>query len=287
MLNEFENYRSKLFSIAYRMTGSAMEAEDLVQETYLRYQNADLQTVRSPQAFLTTIITRLSINHLNSARVQRETHLGPWLPEPILTAADQAISNPADHVSAVETLSLSFMTLLEKLTPAERAVFLLREVFDYHYAEIATILGKTEAACRKLGARAKQHIRDNRPRFEASPEEHAQLLESFLQASRAGDVNALMNLLSSDVQLIPDGGESRGRATRIVQGNHAVAVFIVQLSRFYPPGLRSTIANVNGKPALLVRTAEGHAFAVITIEAHQGKIMEIHALANPDKLRHL
>ncbi len=287
MLDEFEAHRSKLFSIAYRMTGSAMEAEDLVQETYLRYQAANQQTIRSPQAFLTTIITRLAINHLNSARVQRETHLGPWLPEPILTADNQAVVSPADHLNAIETLSLSFMTLLEKLSPAERAVFLLREVFDYRYDEIATILGKSEAACRKLGTRAKKHIKDNRPRFEASPEDHARLLDSFVQASQTGDVNALMSLLAVDVQFVPDGGTARGRATRIVQGRSAVAVFITQLNRFYPPGLRMNIVELNGKPALLVHTAAGQPFAAITIEVHQGQIVEIHALANPDKLRHL
>src|SRR6267143_1436255 len=192
-LHEFDEHRGLLFSIAYRMLGSVADAEDILQETFIRWLQAGDEEIRSPKAFLITIITRLSINHLQSARVRREEYIGEWLPEPLIIGED--------NVQAEETLSIAFLVLLERLSPTERAVFLLREVFDYEYAEIAAALGQSEANCRQILRRAKQHVRAERPRFKTTSEEHDLLLERFQTAVLSGDVGGLESLLSSDVVL--------------------------------------------------------------------------------------
>jgi RNA polymerase sigma-70 factor (ECF subfamily) len=185
--NQFEIYRPLMFSIAYRMLGSATDAEDIVQEAYLRYQTTQLDQIVSHKAFLTTVVTRLCLNQLQSAHSQRETYIGPWLPEPMLTDA-----LPAQQTELHDSLSLAFLTLLEQLTPQERAVFLLREVFDYEYIEIAQIIGKTEPACRQMYSRAKKHITEHRPRFKPTPEVHRQILDQFVQAVETGDLESLV-----------------------------------------------------------------------------------------------
>src|SRR5712691_11935069 len=195
-LTEFDQYRGLLFSIAYRMLGSVADAEDILQETFIRWLQAADEEIRSPKAFLITIITRLSINHLQSARVRREEYVGQWLPEPLVAGKD--------NVQAEETLSIAFLVLLERLSPTERAVFLLREVFDYEYAEIAAALGQSEANCRQILRRARQHVRAERPRFRASEEEHDILLARFQQAATSGDVGLLEALPSTDVVLHTD-----------------------------------------------------------------------------------
>src|SRR6266702_3151347 len=188
------------------MLGSAMDAEDLVQETYLRYQGTPPETIRSLKAFLTTILTRLCMDQLQLARRKREVYVGPWLPEPILTTMTAETLDPAERVEMNESISLAFLVLLEQLQPFERAVFLLREAFEYEFAEIATMLDKIEAACRRSFSRAKLHLRAHRPRFPASPETHRQMLTGFLQAVQTGEMTPLMNLLSEDVILWADGG---------------------------------------------------------------------------------
>src|SRR6266571_1685751 len=201
----FETYRTYLFAIAYRMLGSAMDAEDMVQETYLRYQTAKPETIQSLKAYLTTILTRLCMDQLQLARRKREQYVGPWLPEPILTTETAETGDPEKRVEMEESISLAFLVLLEQLQPFERAVFLLREVFAYEFAEIATMLDKSEAACRRSYSRAKLHLSEHRPRFPASPETHRQMLTGFLQAAQGGDMIPLMNLLSEDVTLWADG----------------------------------------------------------------------------------
>ncbi len=207
-MESFESYRPYLFSIAYRMLGSAMDAEDLVQETYLRSQGTPPETIRSLKAFLTTIITRLCVDHLQLARRKREQYMGPWLPEPILTTETAETGDPQERVDMQESVSLAFLVLLEQLQPFERAVFLLREVFEYEFAEIATMLDKSEAACRRSFSRAKQHLRAHRPRFGASAQTHRQLLSGYFQAMETGEITPLMNLLSENVTLWADGGVS-------------------------------------------------------------------------------
>jgi RNA polymerase sigma-70 factor (ECF subfamily) len=287
MKESFESYRSYLFAIAYRMLGSAMDAEDMVQETYLRYQGTPPETIRSLKAYLTTILTRLCMDQLQLARRKREQYIGPWLPEPILTpeAAELAAAeNPERRVDLQESVSLAFLILLEELQPFERAVFLLREVFAYEFAEIAAMLGKSEAACRRSFSRAKLHLQAHRPRFPVSADTHRQLLTGFFRAAQVGDMAALTGMLAEEVTLWADGGgKARGAATRPVLGRERVARFIVGTRRFWPEDARVQLEEVNGQAALVVHV-DDQAFAVLTVEVEQGRIQTIRILANPEKL---
>ncbi len=270
MVESFESYRSYLFAIAYRMLGSAMDAEDMVQETYLRYQTTPPATITSLKAFLTTIIARLCMDQLHLARRKREQYLGPWLPEPISTAEASELAQVEERVDAYETISLAFLVLLEQLQPIERAVFLLREVFEYDYAEIAAFLGKSEVACRQWFSRAKKHLGDHRPRFPASPETQKHLLTGFLRAVNAGEMSTLMNLLAEDVTFWGDGGgKVKGAATHPIAGRLAVARFFLETGNVFrsalPEGFRVELAEVNRQPALIIRAGE-RAFSVLTID---------------------
>lgn len=291
-MNEtFEMYRSYLFAIAYCMLGSAMDAEDMVQETYLRYQTMPPETIHSLKAYLTTIISRLCVDQSQLARRKREQYLGPWLQEPIVTTDAPELAWVEKRVDEYESISLAFLVILEQLQPLERAVFLLREVFDYDYAEIAAILDKNEAACRQSFSRAKKHLVDHRPRFSASPELQQQLLTSFLQAVDAGEMNALLDLLAQDVTFWTDGGgKVKGAGTRPVSGSQAVARYFINNSGAFratlPEGARMELAEANGQPALIIH-ADGHALAVVIIDVVVGRIQTIRIIANPDKLTHV
>ncbi len=283
-METFETYRTYLFAIAYRMLGSAMDAEDMVQETYLRYQTAKPETIHSLKAYLTTILTRLCMDQLQLARRKRELYVGPWLPEPISTAETAETGDPEKRVEMEESISLAFLVLLEQLQPFERAVFLLREVFAYEFAEIATMLDKSEAACRRSYSRAKLHLRSHRPRFPASPHIHQQLLSGYFQAVQTGEMTPLMNLLSEDVILWADGGgKVKQAALRPIHGRDAVARFSLGTKRFWPENSRVELEEVNGQAALIIRTGE-KAFAVLSIEVEQGQIQAIRIIANPEKL---
>src|SRR5215472_7909565 len=268
MVESFETYRTYLFSIAYRMLGSAMDAEDMVQETYLRYRNTPPETIQSLKAFLTTIITRLCMDQLQLARRKRELYVGPWLPEPIITAETDEKAETVDperRVEMEESVSLAFLILLEQLQPFERAVFLLREVFAYEFAEIAAMLDKSEVACRRSFSRAKLHLRTHMPRFPASPQIHQQLLSGYFQAVQAGEMTPLMNLLSEDVILWADGGgKVKQAALRPIHGRNAVARFSLGTKRFWPENYRVELEEVNGQAAVIVRTGD-KAFSVLTI----------------------
>jgi RNA polymerase sigma-70 factor, ECF subfamily len=285
----FESYRSYLFAIAYRMLGSAMDAEDMVQETYLRYQTRRPEDVVSLKAYLTTILTRLCMGQLELAYRQRETYLGSWLPEPIPT--EDVVLRPLsseEHVDMVESLSVAFLVLLEQLQPVERAVFLLREVFEYDYPDIAMFLGKSEATCRQSFSRAKKHLAENRPRFPTSPEVHQQLLTGFLQVVQAGDMDALMDLLTDDVTLWADsGGKIKGATLVPIAGREAVARFVMAVNtRNLPENRRIEPGVVNHQPAVITR-AQGRALVVLTIEVEGQRIKTIRFMANPDKLTHI
>ena len=286
-METFESYRPYLFSIAYRMLGSAMDAEDMVQETYLRYQATTPETIHSLKAYLTTILTRLCMDQLHLARRQREVYVGPWLPEPIVTAEMAEMSGTADpekRVDMQESISLAFMMLLEQLQPFERAVFLLREVFGYEFAEIAAMLGKSGAACRRSFSRAKGHLQAHRPRFPASPDTHRQLLTGFLSAAQGGDMAALTGMLAEEVTLWADGGgKVKGAATRPVFGSAAVARFLVGTRRFWPEGAHAELREVNGQTAAIIYAGD-HAFSILTIEEDAGHIQAIRIVANPEKL---
>src|SRR5690349_12192311 len=266
MEESFETYRPYLFSIAYRMLGSAMDAEDMVQETYIRASAPPKEPIRSLKAYLTTIISRLCMNQLDLAHRKRELYVGPWLPEPILTATASEADDPEAHVETAESISLAFLVLLEQFQPFERAVFLLREVFEYEFAEIAAILGKSEAACRRSFSRSKQHLSQHRPRFPSSPQAHRQLLTSYMQAVQTGEMGALEHMLAEDVTLWADaGGKIKQAALRPISGRDAVMRFSLGTRRFLPEGSQMEIAEVNGQAAIIFRTS-GQAFLVLAIE---------------------
>ncbi|HCI82733.1 MAG TPA: RNA polymerase sigma-70 factor [Ktedonobacter sp.] len=290
-MEAFEPYRSYLFAIAYRMLGSTMDAEDMVQETYLRYQATPPETIISLKAYLTTIISRLCLQQLQLARRKREAYLGPWLPEPLLTTEDPELARVEEDAQVYESISLAFLILLEQLHPAERAVFLLREVFEYNYAEIAAFLGKSEVACRQLFSRARKHLGEHRPRFPASPETQKHLLTSFFQAVRSGEMAALTNLLAEDVTFWGDGGgKVPGAAMHPITGREDVAHFLLETGRAVWQSLLQEIqvelATVNGQPALITR-AGSHPHSVLTIEVEAGQIRTIRLIGNPEKLTHV
>jgi RNA polymerase sigma-70 factor (ECF subfamily) len=285
----FESYRPLMFGLAYRMLGSAMEAEDIVQEAYLRYLSAEPHSIRSLKAFLTTVVTRLSLDHLKSARVQRESYFGPWLPEPLLTgqSGSEALSTDPDALTALnESLSLALLTLLEKLNPVERAVFLLREVFEYDFAEIATMVGKSEAACRQALHRARQFINAESVRFSSTAEEHRVIFGQFMQACLAGDLDELLATLSADVSAWADGGGKAKAATRPIFGREGVAALLLGLLRRMPPDAQLELAEINGRLGILVRQA-GAVVVVMSADVAQGKITALRFIRNPDKLRRL
>jgi RNA polymerase sigma-70 factor, ECF subfamily len=283
----FEEYRSLLFAMSYRMLGSAMEAEDIVQEAYLRYRATPPESIRSLKSFLTTIVHHLCINHLKSAREQRESYIGPWLPEPVITSDGALPLSPLRQITERESISMAFLVLLESLSPLERAVFLLREVFDYEYAEIAQITGRDEAACRQLFSRAKKHIREHRPRFPASPEAHAKMVGRFMEACFAGDMDGLMSLLAEDVTIWSDGGgKVSGAARQPIQGRDKVARVVMSMMTHAPQGTIFEMIEANGLPALLIRVA-GQIVGVITLDVEGDVIRAGRSIANPDKLAHL
>jgi RNA polymerase sigma-70 factor, ECF subfamily len=283
-VESFETYRPYLFAIAYRMLGSAMDAEDLVQETYLRSQAMEPSTIHSLKAYLSTILVRLCLDHLQLARRKREVYVGPWLPEPILTEETPDATDPEKRVETEESIELAFLVLLEQLQPFERAVFLLREVFEYEFAEIATMIGKSEVACRSSFSRAKHHLRAHRPRFPASRETHRQLLTSFIQAVQSGDMTTLTNLLSEQVILWADGGgNARGALLHPIYGREAVARISLGSKRFWPENARFELREVNGQAAL-VGLADGRAWTVLALDVEQGQIQAIRIIGNPEKL---
>ncbi len=294
-MDDFEQHRAYLFAIAYRMTGSVMETEDILHDAYLRYQAVPREEVQSTRALLATIVTRLSINHMQSARVRRERYLGPWLPEPLptdpladdLTPNNSAQGDPAHRVEQRESISMAFLMLLEELTPAERAVFLLREVFDYDYAEIADVVEKSEAACRQLFHRARQHIDAHQPRFAAAPAQHEAMLNQFLLAVTTGELEPLEHLLAEEVVFWGDGGgKVRGAALRPVSGRFAVARLMLGVFKRRPPQTDFAVELFNGQVALVTRV-EQTIFSVLLLEIAGDEIRAIRNVANPDKLAHL
>jgi RNA polymerase sigma-70 factor (ECF subfamily) len=280
----FEHHRRLLFSIAYRMLGSVADAEDAVQETFVRWQRASDTEVRSPKAFLVTVLSRVCINHLQSARVQRETYVGEWLPEPLVTDPG---GDPSRIAEIGESVSIALLLLLERLTPVERAVFLLAESFDYTHAEIAGILGITETNCRQLLRRARQHVRLERPRFEASTREHADLLEQFYRAAGNGDTDGLLALLSADVVMHTDGGGKASALPLPIYGPDKVArASIFGLTRLKALNPLQRLAEINGEPGI-VSYVEGRPQSVFTIDVIDGLIHAIYIVTNPEKLSHM
>ncbi len=283
-LATFRQYRGLLFSVAYRMLGSVADAEDMLQETFIRWQEATDEDIRSPRAYLVTIISRLCLNQLQSARVQREEYVGQWLPEPVVTGAG---SDPLEIVRVDESLSMAFLVMLERLTPVERAVFLLREVFEYDYAEIASILNQSESNSRQILSRAKQHVADMRPRFPTSQQKKRDLLERFIQATTSGDLQGLVALLASDVVLHSDSGGKGVGAPNVIRGaNHVARGALGALRKLHPKDLTHRVTEINGEPGI-VSYLHGEPYSVLTLDARESAIQAIYVVSNPEKLAHL
>jgi RNA polymerase sigma-70 factor, ECF subfamily len=283
-LSLFEEHRSLLFGIAYRMLGSVTDAQDMVQESYLRWQQAADESIRSPRAWLTTVVTRLCINHLQQARVKRETYVGPWLPEPLV---DEQAGDPADASQLADSLSLAFLVLLETLSPTERAVFLLREGFDYEFSDIARIVEKSEANCRQILARARKRIDERRPRYDVLRTDAEKVLASFVTAVRSGDLETLIASMSDNVVLIDDGGGKPGAPLRPIHGAEPIArVMINVLRKLGSAKAEVRPATINGLPGF-VRFLDGHATGVLAFGIAGGRIQALFSITNPDKLRHL
>ena len=288
--SQYAQYRPLMFSIAYRMTGSVGDAEDIVQEAFLRAgqdgNGGRDARVESPKAYLATITTRLAIDHLRSARVRRESYVGTWLPEPLIADTEP---DPAELAVTSDSLSMAFLVLLESLAPAERAVFLLREVFGYDYSEIASITGKTEAACRQTFARSRRRIDEGRPRFETSRAEGDELTALFLAVADGGDMTSLLERLAPDVLFYGDSG-GKGEATFItpLYGREHVARLIrMQVRRTLQLGASLSAAWVNGQPGVLAHDTDGGLIAVIAFDVLDGQIQAIRVVANPEKLGHI
>jgi RNA polymerase sigma-70 factor, ECF subfamily len=283
----YQELRPLLFSIAYRMVGSASEAEDLVQEAFLRLRRALAggAEVASPRAYLSAVTTRLAIDHLRSARVRRERYVGAWLPEPLVTGQEP---DPADHAETADTLSLAFLALLERLSPVQRAVFLLHEVFGYGYAEIAGLLGRSEASCRQSAARARRHVEAGRPRFETSKRQREELARRFFAAVDQGDTEGLVGMLAADAVLYGDGGGKAPALAAPLQGAERVARFLLGLTRRgRAAGLRTRPAEINGHPGLLAFGPDGGLLSVLALDIADGRVQTLRSIVNPDKLRHL
>ena len=280
----FEELRPLLFAIAYRILGSVAEAEDAVQETWLRYQSSPAQP-RSTKAFLSAVVTRVSIDVLRSARVRRETYVGPWFPEPLLTDPYQ---DPARSAELADSVSMAALLLLERLTPLERAVFVLREVFGFGFPEVAAAVGRSEAACRQLAARARRHMDLGRPRFEADRRERQELSARFFDALRDGDIEGLRELLAADVQMVADGGGKGPALARSVFGADNVARLLASIF----PLLTRIDARVephelNGHPGAIVRDRDDKVVGTLTLDMLDGRIQTIRSVVNPDKLQHV
>jgi RNA polymerase sigma-70 factor (TIGR02957 family) len=285
---EAEELRPRAFAIAYRMLGSVAEAEDVVQEALLRLHRAEAagERIESPRAYLSTVVTRLAIDQLRSARVRRETYVGEWLPEPLLVSEEE---DPARHAEVADSLSLAFLVLLESLTPEQRAVFLLREVFDYPYEHIAEIVGKSQPAVRQLAVRARQQVEERRVRFDASREQRDELADRFFAATQEGDLEGLEALLAEDVELHGDGGGKAPALARALFGRSRVAKTLRNWSRTAGriPGISIRRVDVNGQPGAMFLDSQGRLINVMSIDVADGQIQGIRSIVNPDKLRHL
>jgi RNA polymerase sigma-70 factor (ECF subfamily) len=276
----FEGLRPRMFGVAYRMLGSVADAEDVVQDAFLRWRDADADEIREPAAWLTTVVTRLCIDQLKSARVRRERYVGPWLPEPLVGSVPDVAAEAAE---LSDSLSMAFLLVLESLTPTERAAFLLREVFGYGYAEIAELLRTSEANCRQLVHRATERVAERRRRFEADTEKQRELMARFLFAIGTGEVGALVELLAEDAVLYTDGGGAAKAARRPVVGPDKIARFLLGVSKDIPEESDSAMVDVNGSPGLLIRTG-GAPWCVITADVADDRVQNLYIVLNPAKL---
>lgn len=280
----FLSYRPLLFSIAYRMLGSAADAEDAVQETFIRWHRArqEGQEIHTPKGWLTTTLSRICLDQLGSARAKREEYIGPWLPEPLAGLVPDVAESIVDH----DAISTAFMLILESLSPKERAVFLLHDVFAYDFAAIGKIVEESEAYCRQLARRARAHVLERRPRYAVDPAQQERLVHQFLNATNSGDMPALLSTLAADVTLVADGGGKVTAARQPVLGRDKVATFLVGLRKLPVPNIELRIATVNGERGMLT-LSDGALVSVTTFEMDAHGIHTIYSVVNPDKLQRI
>ena len=276
----FEEQRGYLFSIAYRLLGTVSDAEDVVQDAFLRWNQVLQEEVRSPRTYLATVVVRLCMDQLRSARAKREVYVGPWLPEPLITTGR---SDLTDGIVLRESLSFAFLLMLEKLAPLERAVFVLREVFDYDYAEIAQMVEKSEANCRQVFHRARQRLVERQSRFQSTREQQERLTDQFLRAASSGDVQQLLELLAGDVVSIGDGGGKAAAGLRPIYSRDRVSRGLLGNLRKLPPD-RAWIEEVNGQPAI-VATLRGEPYGVVLLDVQASRVQVLYLVVNPEKLR--
>jgi RNA polymerase sigma-70 factor (ECF subfamily) len=277
-----EHEGRRLFGVAYRLLGTVADAEDAVQETFLRWEQAEQAEVENPGGWLTTVLTRYCLDQLRSARARREAYVGTWLPEPLLEAAEMVAEDPADRVTLDESVSLAMLVVLEALSPAERAVFVLHDVFGMSFEQVGSMVGRAPAACRKLAERARRHVEQRRPRFDADAAEQRRVVSAFLEASARGDLEALLPLLDPSVVLRADGGGKVPAAGRPVDDAERVARVLLAGRTWYPDVAGRLVA-VNGGTGLLM-TAGGEVVGVVGVTVAGGRITEIDLVVNPDKL---
>lgn len=278
----FERHRARAFQVAYRISGSVADAEDIVQEAWLRWQAVPRHDISNPEAWIVTTVARLGIDQLRSARARRETYVGPWLPEPILEFSESE-PTPEDRLSLADDISMALLHMLERLSPEERAAFLLHDAFDYGYDELAAMLGKSEAACRQTVSRARKRVREHHPRFDTNAQEHRRLATAFGNAIAAADPQALISCLSENVILYSDGGGKALAALNPLHGPDHVSRFFFGILKKRPQNLQQSLAIVNGLPGFVVMV-EGEIQSTLSFGISEGRISTIYMVRNPDKL---
>ncbi|MFF9089748.1 RNA polymerase sigma factor SigJ [Streptomyces sp. NPDC014991] len=282
----FEEHRPFLMGVAYRMLGRVADAEDVVQDAWLRWYRADRTDVREPRAYLVRVTTRLAIDRLRQVQSRGEAYVGPWLPEPYLTEFGDTAPDSADRAVLADTVSLAVLVVLESLSPLERAVFVLREAFGYPYAEIAALLDRGEAAVRQLAGRARRHVAERRPRYDVDPARRRDLTERFIAAAVEGDLEGLMSLLAPDVRLVGDSGGKAKAPLRILHTADKVGRFLVGVSRSGPPGLAFRLVESNAGPAMLILAGD-RPDSLFQLDIADGRVAAVYVVRNPDKLRSL
>ncbi|MFF8914142.1 RNA polymerase sigma-70 factor [Streptomyces sp. NPDC015032] len=279
----FEEHRSVLTGVAYRMLGGIADAEDVVQEAWLRWSSASREDVREARAFLVRITTRLAIDRLRQAQSRREAYVGPWLPEPLVTDFGPAVPDAAEQAVLAESVSVAVLVVLESLSPLERAVFVLREAFGFPYAEIAIALDRSEAAVRQLAGRARRHVEERKPRYDVDPVHRRDLTERFLAAAAGGDIDELLALLAPDVRLVGDGGGKSKAPLRVIESADKVGRFLLAVTRDQVPGPGIRSLELNGGPGLLVFSGD-RLDSVFQVDVKDGLIQCVYIVRNPDKL---
>ncbi|MFG2562132.1 RNA polymerase sigma-70 factor [Streptomyces sp. NPDC048496] len=282
----FEEHRPVLTGVAYRMLGRIADAEDVVQEAWLRWSAAPRDDVREPRAFLVRTTTRLAIDRLRQLQTRREAYVGPWLPEPLVTDFGPAVPDTAEQAVLADSVSVAVLVVLESLSPLERAVFVLREAFGFPYGEIAATLDRTEAAVRQLAGRARRHVEERKPRYDVDPVQRRDLTERFLAAAAGGDIEGLLMLLAPDVRLVGDSGGKSKAPLRIIESQDKVGRFLLAVAKDQPAGFETRFAELNGGPALVVLSG-GKPDSVFQIDVRDGVIQCVYIVRNPDKLANL